>query len=249
MYAVIPADIAKRVQLAVSTEETRYYLNGFCVQPSPAGGVEVCATDGHILSLFRAYNGQVDREPGQNWPIVQLSKTELAAAGKPIKHMGGTFYLVVEGDHARSTVTLVMADDSTAALESARNNVMGAIAFQANGRHFVDGSFPNYRRVIPDGPMALGSAGTFNVELLARLGKCVSEPKKPPIVTIVHTDHGAPMRVTCDNPEYRDSWLGVIMPCRGPDEAPITAPGWLNPPPVAETPAHPDVFAGLEAAE
>lgn len=41
----------KQVKFAVSTEETRYYLNGVCIIREPDAGVVVAATDGHRLAM------------------------------------------------------------------------------------------------------------------------------------------------------------------------------------------------------
>jgi hypothetical protein len=249
MLIVIPADIARRIDHARSTEQTRYYLNGFSVMPSPAGGVEVCATDGHILSLFHASTGEVDKESGESWPIVALSKTELAACGKPVKGFPGTLFLVVEGDFQRSSLTIVHGDDSAMALELARGPGDGAIAYQCTGKHFIDGCFPDYRRVIPGENLRYGSCPHFNAALLYKLGKCVENSKtRLQALTIAHNQDNlaGPMLVTTENHEYRDSWLGVLMPLAFRDAPPAAVPGWLNPKPVEDKPAE---VPELEAAE
>jgi hypothetical protein len=247
MLVVIPADIARRVDSCRSTEQTRYYLNGFSVMPSPAGGVEVCATDSHILSLFHASNGFVDRARDESWPIVSLSKTELAACAKPVKGFPGTLFLVVEGDFQRSSLTIVHGDDSAMALELARTQAMGAIAFQCTGKHFIDGAFPDYRRVIPGENLRYGSCPHFNASLLSRLGKCVEYGKdRLQALVIAHNQDNlaGPMLVTTENLDFRDSWLGVLMPMGFREAPPAALPGWLNPKPVEDKPAE-----MLEAAE
>lgn len=43
------ADLFRIAYSCVSTEETRYYLNGVHLEPHPCGGAFMVATDGHRL--------------------------------------------------------------------------------------------------------------------------------------------------------------------------------------------------------
>lgn len=56
----INADLFRAVSVAVSTEETRYYLNGVNVEQHPVKGVILTATDGHRLLCAHDENGETD---------------------------------------------------------------------------------------------------------------------------------------------------------------------------------------------
>lgn len=236
MLVCIKAELAKRIQPAQSTEQTRYYLNGFTVEPCVSGaGVNIVATDGTILACFRDAEGWLGDKGENGWPIIQLDAASLKACGAKSRY---TLWLVVEGDSAKSTLSVVQANDAEAAIMAHRSGSLEFVTHQAIGRHFIDGTFPpDWRRVIPSGDMELGSSPSFNPGLLARLGKCVAHkdavpltierPKKDP--------EGGPMLVSCSNPD----WFGVLMPCRA---GRLGLPTWLSAPEATPEPM-------LEAAE
>jgi len=116
--APLSADLA-RLAPAVSTEETRYYLNGIYIH-SEGGKRIMAATNGHILALIRRGEGVPDHEggimPRKLIPLVQA----IAKGGEPF------------------AFTL---DSVQCAFTS------GAWSIRAK---MIDGSFPDYRRVIPE---------------------------------------------------------------------------------------------------
>lgn len=107
------------VRFAISTEETRYYLNGIYLHPSE-GGLTLVATDGHRLSKrFIPLEGVPQAMPGV---IVPRKTVEVL-----IKHM------------PKEDVTLQVSD--------AKIRVM--IGDMLLVSKLIDGTFPDYRRVIP----------------------------------------------------------------------------------------------------
>ena len=72
MLSIIKAEHALTIQPFISTKQTRYYLNGFALQPTPLGGV-VVATNGRILGVINATEAKVHASV-----IVQLDKQFLA---------------------------------------------------------------------------------------------------------------------------------------------------------------------------
>ncbi|ATN32865.1 DNA polymerase III subunit beta [Rhizobium sp. ACO-34A] len=107
------------VRFAISTEETRYYLNGIYLHPSE-GGLTLVATDGHRLSKrFIPLEGVPQAMPGV---IVPRKTVEVL-----IKHM------------PKEDVTLQVSD--------AKIRVM--IGEMLLVSKLIDGTFPDYRRVIP----------------------------------------------------------------------------------------------------
>jgi hypothetical protein len=151
---------------AVSTEETRYYLQGVQVRPRNRGGLILTATDGHILSLRRDPEGAWC-SAAQDF-IFKPSKSLLAKMkGKHSRFTSENPFIVVEWEKSGGmvTATVIASDNAQDAL-----NLEGDIEHQEIGRFSVEGSFPDAARVLPrempDGPQALQS---FNYELIMRL--------------------------------------------------------------------------------
>lgn len=133
------AKMIGRVRWAISTEETRYYLNGIYMHGRD-GRLATAATDGHRLALY-----QTDAE----WPLPDLifPRYSVAALHNLMTH-GGNQPLRVGG----STSPLLMqisGDGWTLTVKC------------------IDGAYPDYTRVIPDRSTMRGYA-VINRALLRR---------------------------------------------------------------------------------
>jgi len=133
------ADSLERVKFAISTEETRYYLNGIYLHRDPQGSgkLRLVATDGHRLSLAALAIEGLPDFPGVIVPrkaAEELSRMAQAADKAPLA-------LRISG--AKLAATLGKAHFTT---------------------KLIDGTFPDYGRVIP-----LGNAhvATLQAEELA----------------------------------------------------------------------------------
>lgn len=142
--------------LAVSTEETRYYLNGVLVEPNPAGGVNVVATNGHILIAIHDEDG----ETNGTWicPIPSHLRQFLLANLEPRpdpEEMDGDFYADEPGivtTHAKRQPDRIKFDGHMASItapefawkENSPIEVVMAAKAQA-----IDGKFPDWSRVLP----------------------------------------------------------------------------------------------------
>ena len=116
-----------RTRFAISTEETRYYLNGIYVHASEAAGVptlRAVATDGHRLARFEM-------------PLPD------GAAGLP--------GVIVP----RKTVTelrkLIEETDDPVTVSLSDTKVRFAFGSTVLTSKLIDGTFPDYERVIPSG--------------------------------------------------------------------------------------------------
>lgn len=149
-----------KVEFAVSDEETRYYLNGIYMHRTEAGELAFAATDGHRLALhsFPAPAGADAGMPGVIIPRGTLKTLrELCKA----KGIGGSFRVEVNSVKARFTignVTLVTK--------------------------LVDGTFPDYQRVIP---RRNGQSFTANVSDMIEAIKAVS---------VISSERGKAFRLT-----------------------------------------------------
>ncbi len=145
-------DALQFVRLSISTEETRYYLGGVYLHSSTQG-THVAATDGHRLAC-------VTTAPQETAPT-----------------FGGVII-------PRDTVLAILA--------CIKAGVDGALHVSPSGVSFespevclqsktIDGSFPDYTRVIPetsDTPVSLDGAGLS--AMVARVSS-VSDAKAPPV--------------------------------------------------------------------
>lgn len=194
----IKAQYAALIQAFISKEETRYYLNGFFVQKHPREGAFIVATDGRLLGVFHDETGEC-KVPG----IVKLSKTTIAACDDDD---GGKLTLALDGDTA---TVYDCRDPETRKVVAAQESVL------------IDGTFPDWRRVIPPMPNQFGPA-TFNFEFVKRFQKIRPSDSKSAHIRIVSRDAADPAIVFTG----RRDFLGVIMPMRGDAEM---FPSWLPP--------------------
>ncbi|AMX93740.1 MULTISPECIES: DNA polymerase III subunit beta [Mesorhizobium] len=114
-----------KVQFAISTEETRYYLNGvhFNHDSEHPGAITFVATDGHRLAKsFREPSGDVENFP----PIIVPRKT------------------------VGEIITLAKSAGAEAVkIEVSENKIRVMSGTTVLTSKLIDGSFPDYRRVIP----------------------------------------------------------------------------------------------------
>jgi hypothetical protein len=173
----LPCDILRAVALVVSSEETRYYLQGVSVEPDGAT-LHLVATDGHRLMIARV----PEIIPGEKFiipaEIIARALKGHKAPGIGFARRGGAYTL-------------------------------GDILFRP-----VDGSFPDWSRVMPD--MAeLGTLAQYDPAYLegfrkaaVMLGDKLSKPQ------VHHCGH-SPALVTFYG---RSDIFGLCMPYRNADK-------------------------------
>jgi DNA polymerase III subunit beta len=132
-------DMIEKTQFAVSTDETRYNLNGVYFEPAQ-GEMRMVATDGHRLSLsVKPFDGDFGLKKG-----VILPKKGLAELRKLLGE-------ALEGGEEKPQAKLGFVENSA--------------IFQRPGvvlvMRLIEGAFPDYRQVIPkagDKTLTLGRA-------------------------------------------------------------------------------------------
>ena len=200
----VNADLFRAASVVISKEETRYYLNGVCIEPHPAGGVTLTATDGH--RLFTAY----DREgEASRTYIVKLDAAALKACKRARKEI-----------HPRR-VFLKGYDDAPVSITS--NDEHETYLLAVNWE-IKDATFPDWRRVVPrhgkgDKPVA----DWYNPDYLASfadIAGILSDGVKS--IRVCSIQQGSPALVTFGNQPYQA--VGVLMPIRGDDAAIDIAP-------------------------
>jgi DNA polymerase-3 subunit beta len=129
-FAVPAADLRAlidRTKFAMSTEETRYYLNGIYLHAAEREGVQVLravATDGHRLARFEM-------------PLPE-GAGDMPGIIIPRKLIGELRKLV---DEAADTIAISLSE---AKIKFAFDHVILT-------SKLIDGTFPDYQRVIPEG--------------------------------------------------------------------------------------------------
>ena len=120
-------NLIDRTRFAISTEETRYYLNGIYLHATESSGIAVLravATDGHRLARFEM-------------PLPD-GAGEMPGVIVPRKTVGELRKLIEESDQA---------------IEVALSETKVRFAFDSTEltSKLIDGTFPDYERVIPSG--------------------------------------------------------------------------------------------------
>jgi DNA polymerase-3 subunit beta len=120
-------DLIDRTQFAISTEETRYYLNGIYLHAFTAGKqktLRAVATDGHRLARVE----MPLPEGAENIPGVIVPRKMVNEVRKLIEEVDGTVAVSLSDTRIRFAFDDVVLTSK-----------------------LIDGSFPDYQRVIPTG--------------------------------------------------------------------------------------------------
>jgi DNA polymerase III subunit beta len=120
-------DLIDRTQFAISTEETRYYLNGIFLHTHDAGGklkLRAVATDGHRLA-----RAEIDAPAGsEGMPGIIIPRKTVSELQK-----------------------LVDDPDIAVTVELSETKIRFTIGSVILTSKLIDGTFPDYQRVIPTG--------------------------------------------------------------------------------------------------
>jgi len=127
--AKLLAEMIDRTRFAISTEETRYYLNGIFlhVTDDDEPVLKAAATDGHRLARFT-----LDRPEGAaGMPDVIVPRKAVGEIRKLIEEADGAVLIELSASKIRFTVS-----------------GEGGVVLTSK---LIDGTFPDYSRVIPTG--------------------------------------------------------------------------------------------------
>lgn len=230
---VVSADLMRRALLGVSTEETRYYLNGVHISAGPNGGAVLTATDGHLLISLHDPDAVVSGEC-----IVQLTKPMKAALKSPaglldqrllaircIGTSGRAFVadLPTKGpadDYSPYTEAGVLFDQPDRRVQAAQFGPIG-----------IDGTYPDWRRIVPTKLRPDAPIPPINQAYVSRIASALVPDKTSPTLRLTATGDtpaADPVLVTFPSP-MAPSGFAIIMPIRNED-APQTVPAWASRP-------------------
>jgi len=180
-------DLIDATRFAISTEETRYYLNGIYLHKAEDGNLCAVATDGHRLALTR----QALPSGASQMPSVILPRKAVGELRKLIDDYDG--------------------DVSVGLSETRAEFGFGAVRLTSK---LIDGTFPDYTRVIPAGndrimqvDAASFSAAVDRVSTISsEKSRSVKMGLKPGVLTLSASNTDASsateeLEVTYDGPE------------------------------------------------
>ncbi|MDF2621437.1 MAG: polymerase beta subunit [Xanthobacteraceae bacterium] len=161
------ADAIARVEFAISTEETRYYLNGIYLHATaPPTKLRLVATDGHRLSLATL-------DCPTNIPGVIVPRKAVAE----LKRMAEA------------------ADKAEVALEVSSSKLAASFNGARFTTKLIDGTYPDYGRVIPLGNAKVAALQAEDLAAAAdRVGTVASERGRA--VKLTFSDAGLALDVT-----------------------------------------------------
>lgn len=172
---------------ATSKEETRYYLQGVMLEKSD-DGVRLVATDGHILLRTDSEGFCPD---GQTIISADIMEKAFKAKGKNPW---------VYGDTATGIIQVIDFD-----MDAPDHPRLGVCEFTV-----VDGSFPDYTRVIPERKSGADCA-QFDPNLVAKLHKAGVVFGKEYTMRFMAETSEHPMLVEYS---HAPQMIGVLMPRR-----------------------------------
>lgn len=209
---VINLHLAHRLLPCVSTEETRYYLNGVGVHLLEHGA-RLIATDGCILGVFRDHEAH-----GTHDGIAIVSRLAIADAFKAARKEArrndpSSYWLVVDDTGMGSAVLAPTASDAVAGRDDGEAKC--PILWRSARSVLIDGSFPDYTHAIPQEAHHVAPCDCgFNPALIGRFASIINDAKD--------ATRGVSLISTCakgDGPylvlsAFVPDFVGVVMPMR-----------------------------------
>ena len=203
----VPLEDMRRLKPFISTEETRYYLQGVHFETGGEGTLLV-ATDGHRLGVYKS-----DRAICASAGTVRVpAYIKRAVKKKELWFVVGTFA------GAELSLVLEFPENGKAADIAKLASLSDALAIYANP--VIIGEYPNWRKVIPSKTGTC--AGAFNSKYLGSFAQV--SPGRTAIAA--HgTEPTAPHLIEIPGEE---NFVGVLMPMR--HKSIYKIPSWLDAP-------------------
>ena len=173
----------RRIMFAISTEETRYYLNGVFLQPLGDWSYRAWATDGHRLAWFDL---QLPDATGELPGNVIVSRQTVELLLRDLAKVEDGLRIAVAGGMQPNRVES-LAPDRTAHRISF-NGRMSSMGVTLRSK-LIDGTYPDVSRVVPQ---QIASRAMFEVRDLRRaVQACVAgERNRPPALKFEFSKDG-----------------------------------------------------------
>lgn len=232
MQIKINRNVLIALSLIASRDESRYILQGVCVQVTPATETKpakcyVVVTDGKRLCAAEAGTVIVPPEK-QCDAIIPVNVPMLKALPK---------------SKDNSQDVLIAFTERTATFRPNRSGNSVSDSFTSE---LIQGNYPKWRQVIPKGEQPTPLDPVFDWRLLKGFIKVAAmlQPKSTGSVRLRQADPLAPILVLIPNVPWM---VGVLMPMR--NDASACAPDWAieQPEPQPEPEAKPEVKSATSA--
>ena len=179
-------EMIRKTQFAISTDETRYILNGVFFEPRDGGKVRMVATDGHRLSL-------IERALGESFKL---------KGGVIIPRKGLLELKRLLDEAPEAECSLGFAENSAIFKKSGLSMVM----------RLIDGQFPEYQRVIPkEGEKQVKVNRLRLLESLKRIALLSADKSNAVKLSI----GDGLLRVTANNPDLGEAKDDVEVAYKG----------------------------------
>lgn len=213
------ADLFRIAYTCVSTEETRYYLGGVFMTPAKNGGALMVSTDGHRMAVIHDEDA-IAPEGGVIVKAYKPALTLMKRGKRMIKRLvsagGDKIATATDGMVWQASLTDITDGDPV-------ESFAGAAMLMP-----IDGSFPDWRRVVPRIDGEAKSIPTFNaglvggfVDMANDLAKLRQQRTAP--ISIKAADASSPALVGLGDPRA----FGVLMPLRPERGEEPALPSWL----------------------
>lgn len=196
-------ELVRVAAMFVSTEETRYYLNGVYFCKAKRGGVYIISTDGHRMSIGYDAKGKIDKPATIRFPVEFL------------KHLTPKREIIML--HIDGLLASIVAVDKKGKPDKKAVAVCSTVV--------IDGTYPEWRRVVPTADDLTRCHGSFSTKYLADYKAVLTALGIGGVgpVNIVGATPDSPHRVHISGV---DNWFGVLMPMRYDGKTDI--PAWFD---------------------
>ena len=154
----VSAELFDLAYTAVSKEETRYYLNGVHIEAHPVKGALLVSTDGHRMVCIHDAEGVCET------PAIVKLPAYVRRLCKDKKASLGIDRAILEVDAGQNSATVIVETTTP------QGSVTRTTPLVTAHNVLIEGTFPDWRRVIPQGEMEPMHLSAFNPRLLADLG-------------------------------------------------------------------------------
>ena len=190
----------KAALLCTSTDETRYYLKGVAVQLD-GDKLFIVATDGHRLIAMQ--------------PEFTIERDDTDPANRA--EFGS---VIIPADIVKNLKLSKHVNDCTLTIDAGKGSIEHCGT--STGFGFIDGSFPNWRHVIPQ--TITGELAQFNASYIGDLPKIAKAfDLRDPRIEIEHNG-GSPAFVALGLPM---PYVMLLVPFRGTSD-PVALPSWVK---------------------
>lgn len=191
--------------------DVRYYLNGILVEPTEHGAFLV-ATEGHILAVVHSADAHADK------PRILEISDDMGRACRELKSVSVASKITVEDENAHAVITDATGEH-----------------FIKPGKPFIDGKYPEWRRVIPTVErLKPGLFAAINAGCLARLKRALPKHLMHWAMQFWHDGEDPLNKAAVARCPGMPEMVIVVMPMKV--EKANVWPDWMprNPPPKVE---------------